>query len=105
MTCEELEQQRIEFQAEYDAAQDLLAAAQLVLAELVDPTPEELATANALVAAAQALVSAATANLMYNWYNRYINGCIPGGMSMVAASGNAKLKALAEKVKAHKSKK
>lgn len=103
MNCEELEQQRIEFQEEYDAAQDLLAAAQLVLAELVDPTPEELATANAMVAAAQALVSAATANLMYNWYNRYINGCIPSGMSLSLV--NEKLKALAEKIKAHKSKK
>lgn len=103
MTCEELEQQRIEFQAEYDAAQELLAAAQLLLAELVDPTPEELAAANALVAAAQALVSAATSNLMYNWYNRYINGCIPGGMSLSIV--NEKLKALAEKIKAHKAKK
>lgn len=65
MTCEELETQRIEFQAEYDAAQQLLAAAQLVLAELVNPTPEELAAANALVAAAMSLVSAASSNLMW----------------------------------------
>lgn len=107
MTCEELELQRIEFQAEYDAAQQLLAAAQLVLAELVNPTPEELAAANALIAAAMSLVSSTSSNLMYNWYNRYINGCIPGsGMGMSATIGsNKKLKALAEKIKAHKAKK
>lgn len=103
MTCEELEAQRIEFQAEYDAAQQLLAAAQLVLAELVNPTPEELAAANALVAAAMSLVSAATSNLMYNYWNRMMNGCIPGGMSL--STVNEKLKALAEKIKAHKAKK
>lgn len=103
MICEELELQRIEFQAEYDAAQQLLAAAQLVLAELVDPTPEELAAANALIAAAMSLVSAATSNLMYNWWNRYISGCIPG-MSMTIDS-NKKLKSLLEKIKAHKAKK
>lgn len=103
MTCEELEAQRIEFQAEYDAAQQLLAAAQLVLAELVNPTPEELAAANALVAAAMSLVSAATSNLMYNYWNRMMNGCIPGGMSLSIV--NEKFKALAEKIKAHKAKK
>lgn len=106
MTCEELEAQRIEFQAEYDAAQQLLAAAQLVLAELVNPTPEELAAANALIAAALSLVSAATSNLMYNYWNRMMGGCIPGGMVMSATiGGNAKLKALTEKIKAHKAKK
>jgi len=103
MTCEELELQRIEFQDEYEASQQLLAAAQLVLAELVDPTPEELAAANALIAAAMSLVSAATSNLMYNWYNRYINGCIPGS-GISAIDSNRKLKALAEKIKAHKAK-
>lgn len=98
-----MELQRIEFQAEYDAAQQLLAAAQLVLAELVNPTPEELAAANALVAAAMSLVSAATSNLMYNYWNRMMSGCIPGGMSL--STVNEKLKALTEKIKAHKAKK
>ena len=97
MSCEELEQQRIEFQQEYDAAMELLAAAQAVLAGLVDPTPEELAAANALVAAAASLVQAATTNLMYNYWNRMMNGCIPGGM-MKAISGSEKLKELAEKI-------
>lgn len=105
MTCEELELQRIEFQAEYDAAQDLLAAAQLVLAELVNPTPEELAAAELLVATAMALVSAATSNLMYNWYNRMINGCIPGSGMSATISGIASLKKLADKIKSHKAKK
>ncbi|NCX55853.1 MAG: hypothetical protein EBW87_01440 [Burkholderiaceae bacterium] len=106
MSCEELELQRIEFQAEYDAAQQLLAAAQLVLAELVDPTPEELAAANALIAAAMSLVSAATSNLMYNYWNRMMNGCIPGMMSMSASiDSSKKLKDLSEKIKAHKAKK
>jgi preprotein translocase subunit Sss1 len=103
MTCEELEAQRIEFQAEYDAAQQLLAAAQLVLAELVNPTPEELAAAIKAFAAAMSLVSAATSNLMYNYWNRMMNGCIPGGMSM--SISNEKLKSLAEKIKARKAKK
>lgn len=105
MNCEELELQRIEFQAEYDAAQDLLAAAQLVLAELVNPTPEELAAANALVATAMTLVSAATSNLMYNYWNRVMNGCIPGYGMSATISESASLKKLADKIKSHKANK
>ena len=106
MSCEELELQRIEFQQEYDAAQQLLAAAQLLLAELVDPTPEELAAANSLIAAAMSLVSAATSNLMYNYWNRMMNGCIPGmGMSIQSASKNAAaLEKIRDRIRKHKSK-
>lgn len=106
MTCQELELQRIEFQQEYDAAQQLLAAAQLVLAELVDPTPEELAAANALIVAAMSLVSAATSNLMYNWYNRMLQGCIPGmSMAIQPVSKNAQaLEKIHDRIRKHKSK-
>lgn len=74
MTCEELEQQRIQFQAEYDAAMTLLQAAQA----LPENTPEEMAVKMAFIAAAQSLLAAATQNLMYNYWNRYMLGCIQG---------------------------